>query len=104
MSGSDASAKRSTWRLKRIAEDIDDRNADDRARTVTLKISFKPDNDEETGHLDGVQFGFQISDSIPARNSRAYDATIRRTQRGKSLVFSRGNNENHRQPALPGSE
>ncbi|MEO1526712.1 MAG: hypothetical protein AAFX06_14855 [Planctomycetota bacterium] len=90
--------------FKRIAEDLDDRGADERARTVTLKMVFKPDNDEETGHMEGVDFGFTISDSIPARSSRTYDATVRRTAKGKSLVFSRGNNENHRQPALPGAE
>lgn len=91
--------------IERVVEDIAKRPADDRKRTVGVKLAFKPkthvERDEETGRsetiLDGVAIYISSNLKMPDQGPVEYDAGVS----GGRLVIRPDNPHNHRQPMLP---
>lgn len=73
--------------MKHVVLDMMDRPGDDRERSVTLKVRYKPICDE-TGELDSVSVQMDIGSKMPSRKTRVYDMKARKSQNGPMLVFS----------------
>lgn len=70
--------------LRRVVLDMEDRPADDKPRTVELKMTFVPQLDDQ-GLLDSVNAKFVVTSKVPARRSRPINFGVRR---GGMLVFN----------------
>lgn len=79
--------------LKHVILDLMDRPGDDRARSVSLKVNFKPICDE-TGTCESVNVQVDIGSKLPARKSRVYDMRARKSQKGPMLVFNEDSLDN----------
>lgn len=86
--------------LRRIMADLSDRPGDDRARSLTIKLSFKPICDE-IGDIETAAVQFDCASRFPNRKSRVYSMKPRRTPTGPVLVFDEDSLDDANQPALP---
>lgn len=82
---------------RRIAADLDDRPGLKKARTMTIQLTYVPIFDPETSLCDGVKMTCRVKDSIPIRESRAYDLGLRK---GGILTYHPETPDNHEQEAL----
>lgn len=73
--------------LKHVVLDLMDRPGDDRERSVSFKVKFKPICDE-AGQCESVNVQLDIGSKLPSRKSRVYDMKARKSQRGPMLVFN----------------
>ncbi len=82
---------------QRAIKDCFDRPNENKPRTVTLTITFKPVMDQRTRELEQVATGFDIKESVPKRSTKTY---LLDPRKNGSLVFSTTNPENADQLAL----
>lgn len=80
--------------LRRVALDMDDRPGLKKPRTVTLQLTFIPVFDANTSTCDGVKMTAKIKDSIPVRESKAYDFGLRK---GNLMTYQPMALDNHAQ-------
>lgn len=73
--------------MKHVVLDLMDRPGDERERSVTLKVKYKPICDE-SGELESVNVQMDIGSKMPSRKTRVYDMKARRSQTGPMLVFN----------------
>lgn len=73
--------------IKHVILDMQDRPGDDRDRSVTLKLVFKPIV-SDSGDLDSVNVKMDIGSKMPSRKSRVFDMQARRSAKGPMLVFN----------------
>ena len=72
--------------LKSLVKDCDDRPLDDKARTLTLKVSLKPQADT-TGNsaiCDSIAVEFEVQGKIPVRRTKVY---VMKPKQDGSLAF-----------------
>lgn len=81
--------------LQEIIDDIIERPADDRPRTVTITISLTPTF--HGGELDRAVIAHKATAKVPGREGRECIVQPRKTSRGNQLVFSM-NGTDVRQP------
>jgi len=86
--------------LKHVVLDLMDRPGDDRERSVSFKVKFKPVCDER-GECESVNVQVDIGCKMPSRKSRVYDMQARRAQGGPMLVFNELSLEDVTQETLP---
>lgn len=86
--------------LKHVVLDLMDRPGDDRERSVTFKVKFKPVCDDR-GECESVNVVVDIASKMPTRKSRVYDMQARRAQGGPMLVFNELSLEDADQLTLP---
>jgi hypothetical protein len=79
--------------LQHIVLDMMNRPGDDRQRSVTLKVKFKPIVDD-VGELESVDVQMDVGSKMPSRKTRVYDMKARRSQKGPMLVFNEDSLDN----------
>lgn len=73
--------------MKHVVLDLMDRPGDDRARSVTFKVTAKPVVGED-GQLEEARVDVQIGSKLPSRKSKVYSMAARKSQAGPMLVFN----------------
>ena len=69
-----------------IVRDLEDRPADDRARTLTLTLTFEPE--QNRGDLDRVKLEHKVTSKIPGREGRQCILTPRKIGKDMHLQFA----------------
>lgn len=82
--------------LKRASLDCQDRPGDAKARVVTCAFTFVPVMDQ-SGFCEEVKWDVQVKSKVPAHQSKAFSAALRRDG---SFVFSEDSLENVNQGTL----
>lgn len=84
--------------VREVVRDLNDRPVDDRARKVTITLTFVP---EHMGNdLDRVKLEHKVVASIPGREGRECVLTPKRIGRELTLLFANQGTD-ARQPQLP---
>lgn len=86
--------------LQHVVMDLMDRPGDDRPRSVTLKVIFKPECDDH-GTLESVRFHAEVGNKLRSRKSRVIDMQARKSQAGAMLVFNEMSLDDVNQGTLP---
>lgn len=79
--------------IKHVVLDLMDRPGDDRERSVTMKVLFKPICDE-TGECERVNVRMDIGSKLPNRKTRVFDMKARKSSKGPMLVFNEDSLDN----------
>lgn len=82
--------------LKRASLDCQDRPGDNKARVVSLEFCFVPVTDQ-SGFCEEVKWDVRIKSKVPAHQSKAFSAGLRRDG---SFVFSENSLDNVNQGTL----
>lgn len=90
-------AKAVNRELDLVGRDMAERPGDDRERTVTIQLGFKPVRDAESGAFDRADFKCSVTHKTPKRESPSYQ--LRGRANGK-LVFRPENPQEVDQPTL----
>jgi hypothetical protein len=72
--------------MRVLAADCNDRPGDKKARTLTIKISAKPETDQ-SGIAETVKYTVAFSSKVPTYQSREYQAAIRQNGFGFNVDF-----------------
>lgn len=83
--------------LRRVTADIEDRPGLKKPRTLNLSLSFIPVFDTNTSTCDGVKMSFKVKESVPVRESKAYDLGVRK---GNLLTYQPLSLDNHTQETI----
>lgn len=57
--------------IESCMRDMHDRPADDRARTLDIKLTFKPETDDQ-GNLEHTNVRFSVASKLPKRETTSY--------------------------------
>jgi len=79
--------------IKHVVLDLMDRPGDDRERSVTMKVLFKPIVDE-AGECERVNVRMDIGSKLPNRKTRVFDMKARKSSKGPMLVFNEDSLDN----------
>lgn len=83
--------------IREVVHDLNDRPVDDRARKVTIELSFTPDH--QGGDLDRVKLEHKVKATIPSREGRECILTPKRLGKDLTLMFATAGTD-ARQPSL----
>lgn len=72
--------------VRKVVADLNDRPNDDRAREVTIKITFKPI--PRQGELDFARVSAVVTSKTPAQEGRACTLSPKRLGKELGLIFS----------------
>ena len=86
--------------LKHVVIDLMDRPGDDRERSVTLRVKFKPICDDR-GECESVHVLVDVGSKMPSRKSKVYDMQARKAGDGAMLVFNELSLDDSTQDTLP---
>jgi hypothetical protein len=84
--------------IRDVIADMNDRPNDDRARAVTIQLTFKPE--AHMGDLDRVTLEHKVTAKIPSREGRTCTLTPKRLDGKLQLLFATIGT-NAEQPHLP---
>ena len=72
--------------IREVVNDLNDRPNDDRARKVTMTLSFTPE--AHGGDLDRVKLEHKVAATIPSREGRECVLTPKRLGKELTLLFA----------------
>lgn len=84
--------------IEKIAVDVEDRGADEKARVITLEIEFQPK--VHNGKVYGVGVDFAVKSKVPAHRTNQYVMEVQPTRNGAQFVFNPESADNPKQRTL----